>query len=328
MTTPTRPRPGAAAAPPGSPDAGGAPPPAPPDRSRAGGRRGRPGPVARVRARAEARLGAARAALLPRGYVRLGRVAVVRLPAALRPWEPFLGAAYAEELGVASVLVPTGPIEGPWRRPRLRAIAPGPTETEVLEHGVRWRFDARALMFARGNKAERARLRRVVRPGERVLDLFAGIGYFAIPAALADPSVRVEAVEENPVAYRYLLENVRRNGVADRVRCHLGDNRVVPLAAGSADRVLLGYLPSAVPWLGRALSLLTAEGGWLSVHLVADARPGPEGAAAEVARDLLARGATVRERHARWVKSYGPGRIHVVVDLRVVPPAPEPARDP
>ncbi|MHB8352286.1 MAG: class I SAM-dependent methyltransferase [Thermoplasmata archaeon] len=283
----------------------------------------RPGPVDRVRARVAARLGAARAGLLPRGYVRLGRVVQVRLPEALGPWYPFLGTVYAEELGAAAVLVPTGPIEGQWRHPRLQVIHAGPTETEVLEHGVRWRFDARELMFARGNKAERARVRTLVQPGERVYDLFAGIGYFAIPAALADPTVRVEAVEANPVAFRYLVENVRRNGVAGRVRCHLGDNRTVGLAAGAADRILMGYLPSSVPWLGRAIDLLDPAGGWLSVHLIADVDSGPVGAGDEVTRELLRIGAVIVEIHPRWVKSYGPGRIHAVVDVRIGPRAAE-----
>lgn len=283
----------------------------------------RPGPVARVRARAAVRLGPRRAGLVPRGYVRLGRVIQVRLPEALAPWFPFLGSVYAEELGAAAVVVPTGPIEGEWRRPRLNVIFDGPTETEVLEHGVRWRFDAREIMFARGNKAERARVRTLVRPGERVYDLFAGIGYFAIPAALAHPTVRVEAVEANPVAYRYLLENVRRNGVEDRVRCHLGDNRTVPLAAGAADRILMGYLPSALPWLGRAVDLLSPSGGALAVHLVADADDGPEGAGGQVARALRRIGAPVAGLHPRWVKSYGPGRIHVVVEVRLAARPPD-----
>ncbi|MGI0150672.1 MAG: hypothetical protein ACREC5_01890, partial [Thermoplasmata archaeon] len=63
------------------------------------------GPVARVRARIAAAHGPDAAALLPRGYIRLGRVLILRLPESLRPYHPSIGAAYAEELRVASVLV-------------------------------------------------------------------------------------------------------------------------------------------------------------------------------------------------------------------------------
>src|SRR5208282_4461224 len=164
-------------------------------------------PAERVRDRLRSAAGEEAARAMPTGYQRLGRVLVLRLPESLRPHYALLGDAWRAELGVSSVLVRTGPIEGESRRPRSELIAGTDTETEVVEHGVRWRFDAAAVMFAAGNRFERVRAGRLVRRGEAVADLFAGIGYFAIPAALSDRSVRVVAVEKNPVAIRYLLEN-------------------------------------------------------------------------------------------------------------------------
>ncbi len=255
---------------------------------------------------------------MPTGYQRLGRVLVLRLPPTLEPHFRTLGDAWRDELGVATVLVRTGPIGGELREPEVRAIAGTTTETEVVEHGVRWRFDAARIMFAAGNRTERRRVRGLVRPGEHVLDLFAGIGYFAIPAALADPSVRVTAVEKNPVAHRYLVENARLNGVAPRLDPRLGDNRVEPTDAPPADRVILGLLPTSLPWVRRAVGQTTAGGAWLHVHLVADARGAAEHARAEVIRELDRAGARMLEEpRAREVKPYGPGRTHVVVDARV-----------
>ncbi len=276
-------------------------------------------PAERVRDRLRAVAGPEVAERLPTGYQRLGRVLLVRLPADLRPYYPTIGAAWQAELGVATVLVPSGPIEGELRRPRVERIAGGPTETEVVEHGVRWRFDAAEVMFAQGNRTERARAGRIVVPGETVVDLFAGIGYFAIPAARAGAS-RVLAVEKNPTAARYLEENARRNGVADRLVVVPGDNRAVPLPTGAADRVFLGYLPSAIPWVGRAVGLLRPSGGWLHVHLLAGTRSRRDDARGEVVAAVAAAGATLLAPPAvREVKPYGPGRAHMVVDVRVRP---------
>ncbi len=277
-------------------------------------------PADRVRDRLRRSAGPEVAAALPDGYQRLGRVLVLRLPPPLAAHFPEIGRAWQQELGVATVLVRTGPIAGELREPRVRRIAGDATETEVVEHGIRWRFDAARLMFAAGNRTERARIGRLVGPGERVVDLFAGIGYFAIPAARAHASVRVVAIEKNPVAYRYLVENLRRNGVADRVDPRLGDNREVALPLAAADRVLLGILPDARPWIGRALALVRPGGGWLHVHAVVDARGGRERAATDVARAVVAAGGMVRTPPvAREVKPYGPGRSHVVVDVPVGP---------
>ena len=277
-------------------------------------------PAERVRARLRAVAGAELAAAMPRGYQRLGRVLLLRLPAELTPYGPLLGEAWRAELGVETVLAHRGPIAGELREPSLALLAGSGTETEVTEHGTRWRLDAARVMFAAGNRVERLRFARLVRTGERVADLFAGIGYFTIPAARARPDARFVAVEKNPVAFGYLEQNLRRNGVADRVRPILGDNRTAPLETGAFDRVLLGYLPSSLPWVARGVSLLTGRGGWLHVHLTADARGASRVAAEAVARTVAAGGGTLSgEPQAREVKPYGPGRTHVVVDAPVRP---------
>jgi tRNA wybutosine-synthesizing protein 2 len=258
---------------------------------------------------------------MPSGYQRLGRVLLLRLPERYRPYFPLLGSAWREELGVATVLTQVGPVEGELRRPRVERIAGDGSETEVVEHGIRWRFDAGELMFAAGNRTERQRAGRLVRPQETVVDLFAGIGYFAIPAAVVGRARRVVAVEKNPLAYRYLLENAERNSVADRIDGRLGDNRTVPIERGAAERVFLGFLPDAVPWIPRAIELLRPGGGWLHVHTVADARGALDEAITRVSHAATAGGASRLEPlRAREVKPYGPGRTHVVVDARLRPP--------
>jgi tRNA wybutosine-synthesizing protein 2 len=277
-------------------------------------------PVERVRAELARDAGSEVAALLPAGYARFGRVVVVRWPEGLRPHFAALSASLARTLGAATVLRASGPVEGELRTPRTEVLFGTETETEVREHGVRWRFDAARVLFATGNKTERARAGQLTRPGETVVDLFAGIGYFAIPAARVGRAARVLAVDRNPVSVRYLAENARLNGVDDRVEPILGDNREVPLPSGTADRVFLGYLPSAVPWVSRAVPLLRPTGGELHVHTVADARAAVSEAAAEVARAVEeADGTIVGAPVGRAVKPYGPGRAHVVVDVRVRP---------
>jgi len=283
-----------------------------------GARRTRTPPAERVRERLKAAAGEKAAAAMPSGYHRFGRVLVVQRPAALAPYDALLGAAWQEELGVATVLVKSGPIDGELRTPQLKRVAGESTETEVVEHGVRWRFDAARIMFAAGNRTERWRVGRLVRPRETVVDLFAGIGYFAIPAALPGRAARVFAVEKNPVAVHYLRANAELNGVVPRLNVIPGDNRTVELPRGAFDRAILGYLPSSLPWVARAAELLRPSGGWMHVHTVADVRAPPSQAVEAVAERAVDAGVTLTEPgRARVVKPYGPGRHHLVVDLRV-----------
>ncbi|HXQ49446.1 MAG TPA: 50S ribosomal protein L11 methyltransferase, partial [Thermoplasmata archaeon] len=283
--------------------------------SRAAVRGRRRPPVERIRDELRAAAGGDLAAQLPTGYQRLGHVLVVRWPESLRPHFPLLADAFRRALGIRTILRHVGPIEGELRTPRVEVLLEGPTETEVVENGIHWRFDAARIMFAAGNRTERARAGRLVRPGETVVDLFAGIGYFALPAAVVGRAARVVAVDRNPLSVHYLEENARRNGVADRVEGFLGDNRSVALPPIAADRVFLGYLPSALPWVGRAVPLLRLAGGWLHVHTVVDARGARTVAEAAVARAATEAGGTLDgPAQAREVKPYGPGRTHVVVD--------------
>jgi len=276
------------------------------------------GPVDRVRARLVGRIPESALRSIPDGYQRLGSVLVVKLPEEIRRYFPEIGAAYRDELGVASVLRRRGPIVGEFRVPEIERIAGDRTETEVRENGVVYRFDAARIMFAAGNRTERIRLARLVRPGETVADLFAGIGYFTLPIAVYARPEKVVACEANPVSFGYLVETLRRNQVLDRVEARLGPNEAAPLPPGAFDRVVLGFLPSAMPWIPRAVGLLRPSGGWIHAHLVVGTREGVVGATSE-ARSAVARaGGRVGAADGRQVKDYGPGRTHVVVDLEVL----------
>jgi tRNA wybutosine-synthesizing protein 2 len=276
-------------------------------------------PAERVRARVARAVGPEIAARLPRGYQRLGRILVLRLAESLRPQFELIGEAWRAETGVVTVLRHAGRTEGEWRRPRMERIAGDETETEVHENGIRYRLDAERIMFAAGNRSERGRAGSVTRAGEHVVDLFAGIGYFTLPAAVLGRAGSVTAVETNPLAFDYLVRNAAFNGVGDRVHARLGDNRSVELPFAEADRVFLGYLPSSVGWIPRALGLLRPSGGWLHVHLLATTREGLPEAERAVSDAVDRAGGRVDQMTSREVKPYGPGRLHAVVDVRAVP---------
>jgi len=277
------------------------------------------GPIERVRARLAGRLSAEELRALPNGYQRLGAVLVVKLPESLRPYFPEIGGAYREELGVGTVLRRRGPIVGEFRIPSTELLVGATTETETRENGIVYRFDAARVMFAAGNRTERIRLARAVAPGETVADLFAGIGYFTLPIAVLSRAHRIVACEANPTSFGYLQGNLRRNGVADRVEALLGPNETAALAEGGFDRVVLGLLPSSLPWVARAARLVRARGGWVHVHEVVGTRDGVAFAEANARNAVGRAGARVVSATAREVKPYGPGRVHTVVDLRVVP---------
>jgi tRNA wybutosine-synthesizing protein 2 len=245
----------------------------------------------------------------PTSWAVLG--SVVLLDDGEFPRKSEVGEALLDLHGEADTVLLDRGVAGERREPDVEPLAgAGDTETVHVEHGTEYAMDLAEVMFSPGNKAERARMGEVVAEDERVFDMFAGIGYFALPMARA--GARVTAAEVNPVAYRYLVENAVLNGVEARVSAYRADCRDVETAA---ERVVMGYY-DAYEYLDTALAALE-PGGVLHLH---EATPEAElwdrpVDRIEAAADGAGRGAEVLDR--RRVKTHSPGVAHVVVDARV-----------
>jgi len=257
--------------------------------------------------------------LLPARAKRIGGVALLRLRPELEELGERLGEAVKEFYRVRSVYLIKG-VEGVERRPRLELLAGEPV-TEILhrEYGCVYRLDLTRLMFCLGNSFERLRVAGLTGRGEVVVDMFAGVGQFTVPIAVLGEPEKVYAVEINPIAHRYLLENIGLNEVEERVNAILGDCReVVPeRLAGVADRVIMGYFGGTIQALPAALSALKPEGGVIHFHELAR-RGDEEDFVRKVLETAEKSGFQTRLISWRKVKSYSKTRNHIVIDFLAV----------
>jgi ubiquinone/menaquinone biosynthesis C-methylase UbiE len=104
-----------------------------------------------------------------------------------------------------------------------------------------------------------------IRPGQQILEIGCGTGFFTIPAAqLAGDSGRVYAVDPHPLAIEQVARKVQQAGL-DNVRLIKADATEAGLASGSIDLALLfGVIPSPLIPLDHLLAeihrLLRSEG--------------------------------------------------------------------
>ncbi len=255
--------------------------------------------------------------LVPRGFEHIGHVAILSLPPELEPWTAVIASTVLDVGGVRTVAVRRGPIHGWARKPVVEVVA-GENQTETLhkENGCYYKLDVARVMFSKGNTYERQRVAKLVRDGEVVVDLFAGIGQFAIQIAKHARPSRVFAIEKNPVAYRYLCENIRINKVGHVVVPIYGDCREMA-PVGVADRVVMGILHVGHLYLPLALKTLRPSGGIIHYHETSPCRLGFERAMKRVREAAGTRRIEFLEK--RVVKRYSPGVNHVVLDVLVGP---------
>ena len=167
-------------------------------------------------------------------------------------------------------------------------------------------------VWSKGNVNERLRIAKLVRDGETVLDMFAGIGYFSIPIGVHSNAKQVISIEINPNSHYYLCENIELNK-CDNITSVLGDC-LVETPKYKADRILMGYVKTTHHYLKVAVESLN-KGGIIHYHetvpeKLMETRP--------ISRIRQAAGdRDVELLKINKIKKYAPGVEHVVIDALI-----------
>jgi tRNA wybutosine-synthesizing protein 2 len=192
------------------------------------------------------------------------------------------------------------------RTPKTQVLWGEAGEVQHHENGFTYFLDPGKVMFSQGNRVEKMRIAQIVQnsaTSERIADMFAGIGYFAIP--VAGSGACVHAMEINPVAFGYLNRNIRKNGLEGQISSSLGDCR--DLLYGIYDRIIMGHF-DAVAFLPSAL-MHAREGSVIHLHSI--------GAVEELIKKCVESAGFSASIHVHKVKKYRPHIWHMVQDVTI-----------
>ncbi len=248
---------------------------------------------------------------VPPSYERLGDIAIIDEDDPERARE-MADALVACDLPVSSVLNRASEIRGDLRVRDWEVLA-GDTATVHREYGFEYALDLAEVFFSPRLATERHRVVKQVSAGERVFDMFAGVGPFVIPAAASGADA--VGVDLNNRAVELLRENAERNGVADRVTAIHGDVREVVADGdydGWASRVVMNLPHSADDFLGDAVQL---AGDRCVLHYYDIQRAEDPFSAGEEAIRAAAERYEVTVTARRRVRSYSPGTENVCLDV-------------
>ena len=216
------------------------------------------------------------------------------------------GLLLASRPSLHTVLLPVSAVEGPYRTRRFAVLAGEPTtRTTVVEYGHRFDVDLALAYFSARLAEERQRVLAQMQHGERVLDMFASVGPFAI--VLSEKAGIVFAADINPDAVRLMIENLRANRCTNVVPVLADAARLDAVMPGRFDRIVMNLPFGSVEFLDRALRL-GHPGSAIHCYVLEER----EGEFRHLIEEKGCR--TVQER---FVRSYSPGRWHAVYDIVV-----------
>jgi len=240
----------------------------------------------------------------------------VEVPDELEKWAEDIGKALLEvHKHVKSVYKKSGKVKGKARLRELVHLA-GEIRTETLhrEHGCVFKVDVKKAFFSPRLSYERQRILELTKDGEFVVDMFAGVGPYAVLLAKYH-KLKVYAIDINPDAIELLKENIRLNKVSEKVKPFLGDSgELAP--KGEANRVIMNLPLKAKEYLEVAFDVI--KEGTIHFYGLSDEEDLYDSWISFIQEIAEKKGRKVEIQETRIVRPYAPKRHHVAIDIGVI----------
>jgi len=205
-----------------------------------------------------------------------------------------------------TVLCAASEVSGEYRTREFEVLAGIPTtRTDVIEYGHRFTVDLSTAYFSARLSSERQRILEQVGDHETLLDMFAGVGPFAI--TLAARAALVVASDINPRAIILMLANLAQNRTKNVLPVLADAHHLSGSIPWRFDRIVMNLPLAGTEFLPDAFRLCK-PGGKIHFYALVSA----EGEHLACIQGLG--GEVIAER---VVRSYSPGQWHSVYDVRV-----------
>lgn len=144
-------------------------------------------------------------------YSRIGHIVHLNLRDHLLAYKDLIGQVLLDKVaGCRAVVNKAATIDNTYRNFQLELLCGEPVyQVETKENGVFFEFDFSKVYWNPRLSTEHERIVELLKPGDVLYDVFAGVGPFAVPAA--KKKCYVLANDLNPESFKWLQHNVKRN---------------------------------------------------------------------------------------------------------------------
>ena len=261
-------------------------------------------------------------ASLPQSVDFIGDIAVVEIPPELEKYKTAVGEAVLKaHKQLSTVLAKSGAVDGEFRVREFETIAgAAKTSTVHKEHGCIFHVDLAKAYFSPRLSYEHNRVASLVNENETALDMFTGVGPFAIHIAKKLQEVHVYAVDKNPEAIRLLKKNMTANRVEAKITPIRGDAREIinEKLQGSSDRVIMNLPEKALEFVDVACQAIKPQGGIVHYYEFTSDKEPLRATQKRLQQGVRQNGRKVDEiLGSRIVRGTAPFTWQVAVDARV-----------
>ncbi|MBE0525628.1 MAG: class I SAM-dependent methyltransferase family protein [Candidatus Thorarchaeota archaeon] len=265
----------------------------------------------------EGKLSPEELALLPRAYDLIGDIAVLEIPDELATYFKLIGATFHNiHSNFKTVLAKKGAVSGTTRVREYTLLA-GEDRTKTIhtEYGCRLAVDVAKAYFSPRLLEEHNRIAQLVQSGEVIVDMFCGVGPFAIHIA-KQKEAKIISIDINQSAINLLCESIGLNKLVGTILPVVADaHDYVNTNKLSVDRVIMNHPSGASNFVGDACSILKPGGIMHYYDFIGGATP-EETLKEKVTRLVENEGRNVKSIDlVRRVRDSAPHEFQMVADV-------------
>ena len=194
---------------------------------------------------------------LPTSYDIIGEIILIKLPNDFLKYQKEIGKSLLRSNKNIKTVCLAEPVAGELRTRKIKVIAgEKKTKTTHKEYGLTFDVDVESTYFSPRLATERKRVANQIKPGEIIVDMFAGVAPFSIMIAkYAKPKI-IYAIDKNKKAIELAKQNIKKNNILDKIEViHADAKNLDKILKVKTDRIIMNLPFSAYKFFTNALKI-------------------------------------------------------------------------
>ncbi|MHA1268690.1 MAG: class I SAM-dependent methyltransferase [Candidatus Helarchaeota archaeon] len=257
--------------------------------------------------------------ILPKSFDTIGGIIIIEIPEELKEFEGLIGDALIKSLkNIRTVFSKVSNVSGDYRLQRLELIG-GEDNSLVVhkENNCIFELDVKKVYFSPRLSSERLRIVNQVNNGEKIIDMFAGVGPYSIQIA-KNKAVEVISFDINPNAIKFLKRNIKLNKVVS-IKPILGEAKnYMDKYRNYADRIIMNLPESAFKYIKIACELISKKGGIIHYYQFISNEQDDKEIIENISKEIEKSKRSIEKvLFIKRIKQISPNKSQIAIDIKI-----------